>query len=579
MLDQDTALALLTVADEHGATLALVGDRAQLPAVGRGGLLDMAAQLSPRVFDMTTVHRFADPEYAALTVQMRRGEHPALLFDRLHALGLVRLHESAEDVRDAIARDARDGDAITAATNDETRELNERIRGERVRAGVVDDTRTATGSDGLAIGRGDVIQTRQNDSDVQVANRQTWTVQAVGDDGSVWATENGNSRKRQRTVRLPAEYVAEHTHLAYASTAYGVQGATVPASHTVLSHALDAAGVYVGMTRGQETNRLHIVAADLDDAREQFTAALERDRADRGLVAATQVAREAVAGLVPDGPVALVNAERTRLTERIERADREAGKWGQILAALNRQRETHRAESDQQREVTSAADARAVQVRAEVAASLVEQATADGTAYLTSRERMWDVQTAHVRAGRLRKRTAGRAATEAADTHRATEDTVLRRWGGLPSGAGGLETWAETVAGKQADLDPRVIETRQEALQAHREQNRLAERHLRESTVLRRKVLGSATPSAASTRAAGWRTRAERARHDLAQIAALPVTEAARYVRELAARAEAERQAAERAQAAREKRAAQLGRYRPASDYGRKGPERGAPSL
>ena len=43
MLDQDTAFALLKVADEAGATLALVGDRAQLPAVGRGGVLDMAA--------------------------------------------------------------------------------------------------------------------------------------------------------------------------------------------------------------------------------------------------------------------------------------------------------------------------------------------------------------------------------------------------------------------------------------------------------------------------------------------------------------------------------------------------------
>ena len=45
MLDQDTALALFTVAAEQGATVALVGDRAQLPAVGRGGVLDMAAQI------------------------------------------------------------------------------------------------------------------------------------------------------------------------------------------------------------------------------------------------------------------------------------------------------------------------------------------------------------------------------------------------------------------------------------------------------------------------------------------------------------------------------------------------------
>lgn len=144
MLDQDTALALLTIAEEHGATLALVGDRAQLPAVGRGGILDMAAQLAGRTYDMTTVHRFADPEYAALTVQMRRGEHPALLFDRLHTLGLVVLHEDSEAVQEAIARDARDGDAITTATNDEARELNERIRETRVRAGLVDDHRTTT---------------------------------------------------------------------------------------------------------------------------------------------------------------------------------------------------------------------------------------------------------------------------------------------------------------------------------------------------------------------------------------------------------------------------------------------------
>ena len=579
MLDQGTALALLTVADEHGATLALVGDRAQLPAVGRGGLLDMAAQLSPRAHDMTTVHRFADPEYAALTVQMRRGDHLALLFDRLHSLGLVVLHESTEAVQDAIARDARDGDAITTATNDEARELNERVRDERVRGGLVDDARTTTGSDGLSIGRGDVIQTRQNDSDVQVANRQTWTVQAVGQDGAVWAKENGNGRRRQRTVRLPAEYVAEHTHLAYAATAYGVQGATVPGSHTVLSDALDASGVYVGMTRGQETNRLHVVAADVDDAREQFVAALERDRADRGLVAATQAAREAVAGLAADGPVRVVNAERARLAQRIERAEREAGKWERVVAALDRQRAAHRAEADDQQEVVAAADARAARVRAEVASPLIEQAAADGLAYLTGRERLWEAQTAHGQAGRLRRRAAGRAATEAADAHRATEDAVRRRWGGLPSGAGGLEPWAETVAGKQADADPRVTETRHDAEQTHREQSRLAERHLRESVALRQRVLGSATPRTAITRAAGWRARAEQARHDLAQIEALPVTEAAQYVRGLAARAEAERQAAERAQAAREKRATQLGRYRPSSDHGRTGPQRDAPGL
>ncbi|WP_448005997.1 MobF family relaxase [Agromyces bauzanensis] len=296
MLDQDTALALLTVADEHGATVALVGDRAQLPAIGRGGVLDKAVQLLPRVHCMTTVRRFTDPEYAALTVQMRRGEHPESLFDRLHALGLVVMHESPDALQNTLARDWRDGDAITVATNDEARELNARIHDERVHAGQVDDHRTATGSDGLSIGCGDVIQTRQNDSAVHVANRQTWIVQSVCDDGAVWAKEHTSSR-RQRTVRLPAEYVAEHTHLAYASTAFGTQGATVPESHTILGDAMDASAVYVGLTRARNSNRLHVVAADLDDAREQFVLALERDRADRGLANAIAAAQESVRGL------------------------------------------------------------------------------------------------------------------------------------------------------------------------------------------------------------------------------------------------------------------------------------------
>mgnify|MGYP000684082625 CR=1 FL=1 len=296
MLDQDSALALLTIADEAGATVALVGDPAQLAAVGRGGVLDMAAQLLPRVHRMTAVHRFVDPEYAALTVQMRRGDHPEAVFDRLYTLGLVAIHESPDAQLEALAREWREGCAMTVATNDEARELNTRIRKERVRSGDVDDCRTVFGSDGLSIGRGDVIQTRRNDSGVRVANRQVWVVRSVDDDGAVWATERAAGR-RPRSIRLPSQYVANHTHLAYAATAYGVQGMTVNESHTVVSDAMDAAGVYVGMTRGRIWNRVHLVTAHMDEACEQFIVAMDRDHTDRGLVRSTATARESVRGL------------------------------------------------------------------------------------------------------------------------------------------------------------------------------------------------------------------------------------------------------------------------------------------
>ena len=135
MLDQDTAHALLTVTQEAGATVALVGDRAQLPAVGRGGLLEMAAQLRGRTYDMTELHRFADAEYAALTLTMRDRDNPGDVFDRLTAMGLVTLHGDEEQAREHITANAHQGEAITVVTNDEAAALNERIRAGRIEAG------------------------------------------------------------------------------------------------------------------------------------------------------------------------------------------------------------------------------------------------------------------------------------------------------------------------------------------------------------------------------------------------------------------------------------------------------------
>ena len=456
MLDQDTALALLRLADEAGASVALVGDRAQLPAVGRGGVLDIAAQLAGATYDMATVHRFTDPNYADLTARMRAGENPARLFDHLHALGLIQLHESTDALQESIAKTARNREAITTATNEEAHELNARIRTERVRQGVVDDTCTTSGSDGLPIGTGDVIQTRRNDSSLKVANRQTWTVQQIEDDGTAWVTECGIGHRGQRTVRLPADYLAEHAHLAYAATAYGVQGATVNQSHTVLSDALDSAGIYVGMTRGRTQNQLHVVAADLSDAREQFTAALQRDRADRGLSEASRVARAAVSGLVPDGQVATVNAERDRLCEAIQAAEREAARWDHALSEIARQSGEHNAEYVQQSHIVAAADAHLVDARADVAASLTELARADGAGYLTAQERMWQANGALRTTGRFGKRPAARTAREATAAHTAMLHAVRRRWGDVPLTTTHLPFWTEAAARRRVDADPRA---------------------------------------------------------------------------------------------------------------------------
>ncbi len=547
MLDQASALALLTIADEYGATLALVGDRAQLPAVGRGGVLAIAADLVPRTFDMTSVHRFTDPEYARLTVLMRRGEHPAALFDQLHARGLVVIHADAETQADAIAAVARERDSITVATNDEARDLNRRIRSGRVAAGSVDDERTVTGSDGLAIGRGDVIQTRRNDAALGVANRQTWTVQAIDRDGTVWAVEQAAGRRGRRTVHLPADYVREHAHLAYVTTAYGSQGVTAERSHTVLSDAMAESGVYVGMTRGRGDNMLHIVAADIDDARQQFVLALERDRADRGLDAASRDASAATVGLVAYGPARTVREAQSRLAAEIVHAEREAERLETALVSLTRLQEAHQQEVEQLHRAVNAAEASAVRVRAAALAPLFTRAAADGASYVDAQERMWETNRALAGSGRFRMRAASRLASDAAREHRAIEDTVRRRWGTVPAGADDVASWAEAVAERVAGADPRVIEAGASARQARAEQVRHADRQYRDYADLRQQLPGGATVRSASSRAAELRSRAQQARSDLASIEALSVTEAARLLRERAAQKRARQDAATRA--------------------------------
>ena len=314
MLDQDTARALLCVADECRARLALLGDRHQLAAVGRGGVLDLAAdQLDPTAcLTLESVHRFTrsdgtgkqvpDREYAELTLAMRRGDNPAAVFDALLARDHIRLHSDTAALQEALAAivagDQRAADvAVVADTREQVRDLNAAIRGRLVADGRVDDKEAVTTRVGERIGTGDRITTRRNDRGLDVANRDTWTVTAVGRRGGLLVTADAAIRV------LPPGYVAEHVELAYAATVHGVQGNTVSAAHLVVGDQTGAAAAYVGMTRGRAANTAHLVATDLAEAREQWIAVFCRDRADLGPGHASELAAREAAHYAPLQPL------------------------------------------------------------------------------------------------------------------------------------------------------------------------------------------------------------------------------------------------------------------------------------
>ena len=342
MLDQDTARALLVVADEHDVRVALLGDRHQLAAVGRGGVLDLAVRrVNPAAYvTLDRVHRFTrtlqagqtvpDTEYADLTLAMRDGADPGGVFDALAARGQIRLHPDHASLSEALAAIAaelhRRGEqtAIVVDTREQAAELGAAIRERRVADGRVDDTRVAVTGAGQRIGAGDRIATRRNDRALGVANRDIWTVTAVGPSGALAVVPAdvtptpvvpagvapvGVTSAGAEERLLPAGYVTAHVELAYASTAHGVQGDTVTSAHVVLGEHTGAASAYVGMTRGRTGNTAHLVATDLPEARQQWIAVFGRDRADLGPGHAAQLAAAEAARYAQPRPLDQVLAE------------------------------------------------------------------------------------------------------------------------------------------------------------------------------------------------------------------------------------------------------------------------------
>lgn len=286
MLDQDTARALLYLADEMQARLMLVGDRHQLPAVGRGGVLDLAIRYAPeRVSRLDAVRRFTDPDYARLSLRMRTGEKPGEVFDELLRRGELVIHASDVERQQKLAERTTYGELVVADTREQVGTINTLAHAVRESLGEVRDAVVTAA--GERIGVGDTIATRRNDHDTDVANRETWTVVSA-EAGAL--TVRGEAGTRV----LPPEYVRAHVELAYATTAYGAQGSTVPASHVLVGQHTGAASAYVGMTRGRERNVAHLVAESVEDARQQWIETFARDRADLGPAHAREAAAAAV---------------------------------------------------------------------------------------------------------------------------------------------------------------------------------------------------------------------------------------------------------------------------------------------
>ena len=268
---------------KRGASIRLVGDDRQLAAIAAGGVL-RDIQASVGAVTLTELVRFRDQAEAAAGLAIRTGDTTGLGFyidnDRVHVGDLTTVTDQAYTAW-TTDRAAGLDSVMLAPTRELATELNIRARTDRLAALEQDQSRPALErlhdrrsqqrevelADGSAASTGDTIITRRNNRKLRttatdfVKNGDRWTVTTAHTRGRNAGALDVVHLHTGRHLRLPADYVAEHVQLGYATTVHGAQGVTADTSHTVTAGAESRQQLYVALTRGRQANHLYLNAA------------------------------------------------------------------------------------------------------------------------------------------------------------------------------------------------------------------------------------------------------------------------------------------------------------------------------
>ncbi|MEV8107315.1 MobF family relaxase [Streptomyces sp. NPDC088135] len=257
--------AVIAEAERAGAVVRLIGDPFQLSAVESGGALRLLANTTD-VVELESVHRFRTPGEAAASLALRNGEPDTAwtwYLDNSRVVAGTReqmVHQIFADWQGDI--EAGRTALMMADDNASVAELNALAQAYRMSAEQLDTSHTVAVREGVEAHRGDLIVTRKNartnllrSGKDFVKNGDQWQITRVKRNGDIEVrhTDHGG-----RTV-LPAEYVAKHVQLGYASTGHRGQGATVDTGSGLWTRSTARESAYVQLSRGRSKNRAYIV--------------------------------------------------------------------------------------------------------------------------------------------------------------------------------------------------------------------------------------------------------------------------------------------------------------------------------
>ena len=257
-------LAMITeAACQAGARIVPTGDTAQLGAVEAGGMLALLAAEVPAA-RLHEVRRFAAPWEREASVRLRDGDlAAAAVYDR-HGRIRAADQEAAYDRAASmwLADHLRGKDVLLlTGSNAEAAELSRRVQARLIQLGTVGHPQAAL-SDGNQAGVGDLVRARLNTGidagGRDLTNRDTLQVTAFrGPDAVVRRQQLDGTWTG--TFLVPGPYLADSAELAYGGNVHVAQGRTVDTAHLLVTATLSRQALYVGMTRGRESNTAHVV--------------------------------------------------------------------------------------------------------------------------------------------------------------------------------------------------------------------------------------------------------------------------------------------------------------------------------
>ena len=241
-----------------------VGDPAQLGPVGAGGWFSwFATQLGTA--ELSEVRRFASPWEADASLQLRHGDKSALAAYDAH--GRIRAGDR-EVMHDKAAlgflADFLEGmdSILLAGSNAEAADLARRVQDQLIRAGRVQHPQFQLADDNQA-GIGDLVRARENAKTIDAAGQPL----ANRDVLRIERRAHGQVQVRRQVeggwsgpFLLPERYLADHGELAYAGNTHVAQGRTTGTAHLLAAGSLNRRSLYVGMTRGRQSNTAYVAA-------------------------------------------------------------------------------------------------------------------------------------------------------------------------------------------------------------------------------------------------------------------------------------------------------------------------------